>query len=1004
MRSKAIRLLVEDALPEELRPLLKGLDAKAMGDILTEVARVSPDKYPEISKNLSDIGRNSSYWQGETLSLKDARPVVDQQKLLGAMDMEITAAQKQHRADPDAFKAARQEIWSRYSDDIQKVTLNAALSSGNALGYSVASGARGKPEQLKAMLSTPALYAGSEGKLIPMFIRRGFNTGLRPAEYLAGTYGSRESIVTIKTATAKGGYLGKLMAQAATPLIVTEQDCGADNGIDLPLDDSSLKHRVLARAAGDHPAGTVVDRAVLSDIRKQGKTDYAIVRSPMTCQSEHGVCARCAGANARGRLPSVGDAAGITAANAIAEPIAQGSLSSKHCLAEGTAVRMADGSTRPIEFILPGEMVLGSDKHGRTFPVKVTHVWDQGVQRTRRHVFRMGMTEQYVSVECTDEHEILLNKKQYDVNGQHRDNRRAQKLPAGIAVKDVGAVAPVESFWPGTPDPWALMLGVWLGDGHRWADVYGQHSPVFSCADQQLIDDLQPYLAQFNLTAKKSKRSWDWRVVQLEEDKTFERNSDGTVAVGLRHPLKLKFLAWGLESKYAHEKRLPDCVWNFDMASVCAVIAGYLATDGSIYRMKAGGAGVSFGSTSRVMLEQFKELLAVRLCVYAGPVSRSGKAGEGNRKHDQWSFAISRVDQWARLLKLLSIPGVKHQKASELLGNPPPTKFHDPFYRMPRAETINTGLQHCFDITVDHPDELFVLENGLIVSNTAGQAQSKREFSGFDVINRFVETPETFEDRAVVAEHDGQVTKIQDAPQGGQYVYINDEPHYVLPGFAPLVKLGDKVEAGDSLSEGLGDPSDVVRLRGLGEGRRYYADRLKQILDDSGMPAMRRNTEMLARAALDHVMVDDAEEMDDVLPDDTLSYNRFRRLYAPREDMAEEAPDAAVGKFLQKDALHYTIGTRITPTIAERLKTRGFDKVQVSAQTPKFHPEMVRLQSSTHNNPDWLASQHTSYLRRQLSDHAARGTTTNLEHNVHFAPRLAVGKDFGRHADEMGEF
>jgi len=617
MRSKAIRLLVEDALPEELRPLLKSLDAKAMGDILAEVARTAPDKYPAISKSLSDIGRNASYWQGETLSLKDAKPVVDRQKLLGAMDAEIAAAQKQHRADPEAFKAARQEIWSRYSDDIQKVTLQASLAAGNALGMSVASGARGKPEQLKAMLSTPALYAGSEGKLIPMFVRRGFNTGLRPAEYLAGTYGSRESIVTIKTATAKGGYLGKLMAQATTPLIVTEPDCGADNGIDLPIDDASLKHRVLARPVGDYPAGTVVDRAVLSDIRKQGKSEYAIVRSPMTCQSEHGVCAKCVGANARGRLPSVGDAAGITAANAIAEPIAQGSLSSKH---------------------------------------------------------------------------------------------------------------------------------------------------------------------------------------------------------------------------------------------------------------------------------------------------------------------------------------------------------------------------------------------------TAGQAQTKREFSGFDVINRFVETPETFEDRAVVSEQDGKVTKIEDAPQGGQYVYVNDEPHYVLPGFAPLVKVGDQVEAGDSLSEGLGDPGDVVRLRGLGEGRRYYADRLKQILDDSGMPAMRRNTEMLARAALDHLVVDDAEDMDDVLPDDVLSYSRFRRLYTPREDVAEEDPEVAVGKFLQKDALHYTIGTRITPSIAARLKTRGFGKVSVSAQTPKFHPEMVRLQSSTHNNPDWLASQHTSYLRRQLSDHASRGTTTNLEHNVHFAPRLAVGKDFGRHADQTGEF
>lgn len=1004
MRVKAINLLVEDALPEDVRGSLTGLDAGSMGNVLSELARLHPKQYANISKRLSDIGRKTSYWQGETLSLKDVKPVMDKEKMLSRMDAEIDAARAKYGAkDPKEFQKERERIWEKYSGDLQKLTMKAALAQGNALGLSVASGARGKPAQLQAMLSTPGTYTAG-GSVVPMFIRNGFNTGLRPAEFLASTYGSRESVVQIKTATAKGGYLGKLMAQATTPLVVTERDCGAENGIDLELDDKSLKHRVLAREAGGYPAGTIVDRDVLSTMRRLGDVHHAIVRSPITCQSEHGVCAKCSGADSRGKLPDIGEAVGITAAQAIAEPIAQGSLSSKHCLAQGTKVRMADGSVRAIELIQPGEMVLGSDKQGNTFPVRVTHTWDQGLQRTRRRVFRMGMTKQYVSVDCTDEHEILLNKKQYDINGQYKDNRQAQKLPAGISAKDVGAVAPVDSSWDGVFEPWALLLGIWLGDGRRWSNTSGQHSPVFSCADPRLIDDLNPYLFQFGLVAKKSKRRWDWRIVGLEKETTFERTDDVTVADGLRRPLKRKFLEWGLEGKYAHEKRLPVCVWGWSKESVCAAIAGYLATGGSVYRAKSGNVGVSFGSSSRELLEDFKELLAVRLCVYAGPISRNGKVREGNRKHDQWSFTISRVDQWSRLLALLSIPGIKQQKADELLQGPPPTKFQDPFYRMPRVETLDLGVQHCFDITVDHPDELFVLENGLIVSNTAGQTEGKREFSGFDVVNRFVQTPDAFEDRAVVAEQDGKVTRIEDAPQGGTYVYVNDEPHYILPGYPIQAKVGDMVEAGDQLADGLGDPGDIVRLRGLGEGRRYYADRLKQILDDSGMPANRRNTEMLARAALDHMLVDDEDGLDGVLPDDVVSYNRIRRLYEPPEDTQEYDPKDAVGKFLQSDALHYTIGTRITPSIAKRLNERNWGKVRASGVEPRFTPKMIRLQSSTHNNEDWLASQHTSYLKRQMSEDAARGRTTNLDRNVHFAPRLAVGKNFGRNVEQTGRF
>ena len=206
------------------------------------------------------------------------------------------------------------------------------------------------------------------------------------------------------------------------------------------------------------------------------------------------------------------------------------------------------------------------------------------------------------------------------------------------------------------------------------------------------------------------------------------------------------------------------------------------------------------------------------------------------------------------------------------------------------------------------------------------------------------------------------------------------------------------------MSEGLADPGEVVELRGLGEGRKYYSDKLKQLLDDSGMEADRRNTELMARAALDHLQITDIKEDDEYLPDDVVSYSYFSNRYTPPKDTAKFKTDKSVGTYLQSPALHYTIGTKITPKIAKHLKSSGFDELFTSADSPTFKPHMVRLRAATHHGTDWLASMHTSYLKKQLSDSAIRGEESNVESNIHFAPRLAIGTNFGENIEQTGKF
>ena len=998
---KAIQLLVNQALPEELRNYSRTMDSTSIGALMAEVARKHPEQYEGIAKTISDLGRKASYLQGETLTLSDMEPVFDRQALYGTMDKELQELRKASKNDDD-FKKKRLGVWSKYGDIIKATTVKEALKRNSNLAYSVVSGARGSPDQLKMMVSTPALYTDSNDDIVPIFIRNSFGDGLRPAEYLAGTYGARKSVLSTKRATARGGDLAKQAVQSAVNIIVTTRDCGVRNGIDLDIDDSSLRNRVLGKAQGDLPAGTILDKQAIAKLRSKG-IKHIIARSVLTCQAKNGVCAKCVGLNPKGEYEDIGSAIGVTASQAIGEPITQSAL---NCLIEGTLVRMADFSTKAIEDIEADEYVLGSDINGRTFPVKVLAKWDQGIQTVNTYTYRMGQTKQELILQATEAHPVLSNTKKSSCK-EAVLNTILRKLPAGYKCSNVAAVlATSYDDSSKTYTPWATLLGVILGDGIRCTEDW---SPAFSCADPKLIEDLTPYLKTLNLKLTKRTRSHDWGIVIIEDDMTsFRDMNTGIIISGIRNPLKQKLIEWGMIGKYAHDKRIPiDVFTKWNNCAVGELIAGFIATDGSVYDNNMGQMGISFSSCSHDLISDLKNLLAWRLGIPSTALTCIGRAGEGNRKHDQWSFTVTRISEIRKLSEIMpTIPGIKGQKFKDLLAKSTYTR-NDDFYRCKRVSMEYLGEKHCWDISVDHPDELFVLANGLIVKNTkhqGGVATGKKVYSGFDVINRFVQDPEVFPDKAVVAEEDGKIDKITEAPQGGYYVNVNAQRHYIPPGYPLTVKVGDTIEAGEPLSDGLTSPGDIVRLRGVGEGRKYYADRLKQILDDSGMKADRRNTEMLARAALDHVRILDADPEDNYLPDDTVSYNYMAQNYTPSEDTKSLAPMHAIGKYLQAPVLHYTIGTRITPKMAKHIESVDPNPVHVSGAGPQFEPDMIRLRTAAHSNRDWLASMHTSYLKSQIAESATRGDDTNVRENTHFAPRLAIGEGFGTNIKTTGKF
>jgi hypothetical protein len=792
-----------------------------------------------------------------------------------------------------------------------------------------------------------------------------------------------------KRATAKGGDLAKILNQSTSNYNVTEKDCGADNGIDLDPQDSSLSGRVLAAPYGDLPAGSVIDKRVMAQIRKSDKP--VLVRSAMTCRAKHGLCAHCVGVQADGKFPRVGASVGITAAQSISEPIVQGALNTKHnCLyINDLQILGADGRLLSFDDLAVGDEVIGVGEVGREV-TRVTAKIDQGMQEVYRYDFAAprGRLARF-SISASSEHQVWTS---------------SGKVPIGKV--DHILIPRAYDVRGGKSEPLAFFAGFFMGDGIRLAPGNKQSLKI-SCAEPDTAAELDVYLRERGMCLKKRKRSHDWAVVTLGKDKSARDPQTGRIVSSQKHPGKALIARLGWEGCYALDKSVPDEVWTWDDESVRAFVSGFVTADGSVFETATGAVGVAMSSTSLPMLERLQQLLWSRLGVMTPCISVIGKVVEGGiRRNCQHQFLVRETNEVALLLEQITPMGPKRTKVESFRDRLPSPNQKPLVARL--LSVTPMGLLPCVDISVAADNELFSLSNGAVVKNS-GMAKGKRSFSGFDYVSQFVQIPDDFKDRAAVSEKEGMVENIEDAPQGGKFIYVGGHQHFALPGYEPTVKVGETVEAGDQLSEGLVSPADIVRLRGLGEGRRYYADRLGQILADSGNPPDRRNMEIIARSTVDNYLIDDPDADSPWNPDELVRENDFLSDYLPPADTSVVSPSKAVGTYLQKPALHYTVGTKLTKKMADRLDKTGVTQVAASRTAPWFTPEMKRLRVAAHDSKDWLTSLGTSYLSSQMRQALERGDETNVKENYHFGPRLAYGADvgsggFGENIESTGKF
>jgi hypothetical protein len=281
----------------------------------------------------------------------------------------------------------------------------------------------------------------------------------------------------------------------------------------------------------------------------------------------------------------------------------------------------------------------------------------------------------------------------------------------------------------------------------------------------------------------------------------------------------------------------------------------------------------------------------------------------------------------------------------------------------------------------------------LSAKHAGGVAGASKAVGGFDYINQLVQVPKTFKGGAAHAEKDGIVQYVEPAPAGGMFVGIDGQKHYVGAGFEVQVKPGDKVEAGDVISDGEPNPGIIVKYKGVGEGRRYFTKAFVNAMRSSGIKAHRRNVELLARGLINHVRLTD--EFGDYAPDDIVPYSTLEAGYRPREGFRTLHPKSALGKYLERPYLHYTIGTQIKPSMMKDLEEFGVNSVDVHDDPPGFEPEMIRGAANLQHDPDFMTRMFGSGLKGGLLDAVHRGGHSS-ETGTSFVAGRSRAVDFGR--------
>jgi len=343
------RVIMNDILPDEVRFVNAPLEKGGVKDLIAEVYEIcGQEKTTQTADEVKRIGFEYAMRSGMTIAVSDIAVPAAKTAIIAESLKDVELVQRDFRRGLLTEQEQNErviQVWQKTTLDVAKAVRANMDPNGNLSTMANSGATKGGFGPISQLAGMRGLMADPSGRIIPLPIQSNFREGLTALEYFISTHGARKGLADTALRTADAGYLTRRLVDIAQDIIINEVDCGTEEGIYIRAADDvagqALSSRIYSRMTAAPvvdpktgelllEAGKIIDHEMARHIAAAGVAEIK-VRSAMTCELNHGICAYCYGLDlGRGSLVEMGAAVGIVAAQSIGEPGTQLTLRTFH--------------------------------------------------------------------------------------------------------------------------------------------------------------------------------------------------------------------------------------------------------------------------------------------------------------------------------------------------------------------------------------------------------------------------------------------------------------------------------------------------------------------------------------------------------------------------------------------------------------------------------------------------------------------------------------------------
>jgi DNA-directed RNA polymerase subunit beta' len=343
------RVIFNRILPPEIQFINWKLDKGELKDLIAELYEVGGEgQTPEVADRIKEIGFEYATRSGFSIAVSDITVPPEKEEIINQSLKEVELVQRDFRRGLLTDQEQNERvisIWQRTTNEVADAVKRTMDPYGNLATMANSGATKGGFGPISQLAGMRGLMADPSGRIISHPIRSNFREGLNALEYFISTHGARKGLADTALRTADAGYLTRRLVDVAQDVIINEQDCGTQEGIPIRKSDDVAGQSMSTRLFGRVVAQNVLDPKTGEVLAERGElldrdrvrhlvnagVQEVIVRSPLTCELDHGICATCYGMDlGRGKMVEMGAAVGIVAAQSIGEPGTQLTLRTFH--------------------------------------------------------------------------------------------------------------------------------------------------------------------------------------------------------------------------------------------------------------------------------------------------------------------------------------------------------------------------------------------------------------------------------------------------------------------------------------------------------------------------------------------------------------------------------------------------------------------------------------------------------------------------------------------------